>query len=189
MDEHLSEETLNAYLDGELAGGARRAADAHLQGCVHCRERLAVLEALFQRLEELRWPALERDLAPEVVGALPMSRPRSRLPGLLGPLLQGAGGLLLLVLALGQLRPDLSGALHWGWQRWAQVSVAMMDGLREVAAAAGDFALAPLGRLEQALGQLAPPANGLWMGLLAATILWLVANPLLLSFGRHRVRK
>lgn len=37
---------LTAYYDGELAPGARRRVEAHLQSCAECREELAQLEQL-----------------------------------------------------------------------------------------------------------------------------------------------
>jgi hypothetical protein len=42
---HLDEGTLQALADGELAGGERRAAEAHLAGCGACAAELAALRA------------------------------------------------------------------------------------------------------------------------------------------------
>ncbi|HEX8672312.1 MAG TPA: zf-HC2 domain-containing protein [Longimicrobium sp.] len=42
---HLDEGTLQALADGELAGGERRTADAHLAGCGACAAELASLRA------------------------------------------------------------------------------------------------------------------------------------------------
>jgi len=42
---HLDEGTLQAIADGELAGGERRAAEAHLAGCGACAAELAALRA------------------------------------------------------------------------------------------------------------------------------------------------
>jgi len=41
---HLSEKTLNAYLDGELAGGEREQVEAHLGTCETCRVEVETLQ-------------------------------------------------------------------------------------------------------------------------------------------------
>jgi anti-sigma factor RsiW len=75
-DGHLSDERLQALLDGDIPAGEARAAHAHVQGCPGCRSRLETWEALFVELADL--PALspspafrERILAsvPQSVGA------------------------------------------------------------------------------------------------------------------------
>jgi anti-sigma factor RsiW len=64
---HLTDETLNEYLDDALDGGARSTAAAHLAGCAACAGRLDALRALFTGLETLPEAPLERSLTPGVM--------------------------------------------------------------------------------------------------------------------------
>ncbi len=77
---HLSDDTLNEYLDEALARAAMAQAGAHLAGCDACAGRLAQLRALFAGLEALPDAALSRDLAPAVTHALRQPRPAAVLP-------------------------------------------------------------------------------------------------------------
>ncbi len=61
MAEHLGER-LSAYLDGELAGDALAAADAHLATCAECRVALEDLRRLALRARTLEDRPPERDL-------------------------------------------------------------------------------------------------------------------------------
>jgi anti-sigma factor RsiW len=67
---HLSDETLNEYLDEALATADHAAAEAHLAGCPACGARLGALRVLFAGLEALPEAALADDLAPAVVQAV-----------------------------------------------------------------------------------------------------------------------
>src|SRR5687768_8955627 len=67
---HLSEETVNEYLDGALSPSVREETNRHLEACPACRARVETLRSLFTELEALPEAILERDLSPAVVMAL-----------------------------------------------------------------------------------------------------------------------
>lgn len=67
---HLSEETLHAFLDGELPTTRHADCAAHVEICAECAARLAELEALFAALERLPEARLERSLKPAVMAAI-----------------------------------------------------------------------------------------------------------------------
>lgn len=75
-EDHLNEQTLNMYLDGELSAGELERARAHLAACDVCRVELSALQSLFDALDELA-PVLAPDLTPGVLAQLrrPMRRP------------------------------------------------------------------------------------------------------------------
>ncbi|MHB1169462.1 MAG: anti-sigma factor family protein [Longimicrobiales bacterium] len=82
---HLSEQQLQAWLDGEVEGAAARSLSAHLETCAACRSTLAEMRATAARVTNaLAWldrpastaaavhagaAALEAEAATEVVGA------------------------------------------------------------------------------------------------------------------------
>lgn len=76
---HLTEETLNEYLDNALTPAARADVDAHLAACDTCTAELESLRTLFAQIGSLPEATLERNLTPIVVARLPvrvgMSRP------------------------------------------------------------------------------------------------------------------
>ena len=49
--EHLNEKTLNALADGRLFGKDAQQAEAHLDGCSHCREELEALRLLISGMD------------------------------------------------------------------------------------------------------------------------------------------
>lgn len=71
---HLTEETLNEYLDHALPPVARAEADAHLADCAVCAAELESLRVLFTEIESVPEAALERNLAPAVVAQISTSR-------------------------------------------------------------------------------------------------------------------
>jgi len=80
---HLTDETLNEYIDEALPPSARAAAAAHLAGCAACAARLAALEGVVARFEAVQVPALGRDLSSDVLRAIaqvpaPAPRPAAR---------------------------------------------------------------------------------------------------------------
>lgn len=185
---HLSDETLNLYLDGALDGEARAAADTHLGRCAACRGELAALGELFAALEALPPEPLPADLVGPVLAQLaPVSqaggeRRRARgfalvlalqfalaatLAGWLAPqLVRAAGGLA--APALPSLRSALGGLGAW-------------------LAAAG----ATLGQLRRfgSLGIEAPVvlSAGQWAAILAGVgLIWLVGNALALAGSAER---
>lgn len=60
---HLSEETINEYLDHALTPELRAKSELHLAACPTCAARLGELRALFGHLASLPELALEVDLA------------------------------------------------------------------------------------------------------------------------------
>jgi len=101
---HLTDETLNEFLDDALPPAARAAAAGHMAGCAACAARLAALEGVVARFEAVQVPALSRDLSAGVLRAIaqptdPAPRPAPR------PILnwvfaaQALAALLLLALA------------------------------------------------------------------------------------------
>ena len=70
--DHLSEEQLNQYLDGELGEAEYAAAAAHLAACAACRAEVAAGRRLFLALDEL---APAPDLVPAVRARLAGERP------------------------------------------------------------------------------------------------------------------
>lgn len=73
MDEHLAER-LSAYVDGELEGEARRAAEAHLTACAECRSAVQDLRRVVSLARALDDRPPAQDLWPAVaerIGAAP----------------------------------------------------------------------------------------------------------------------
>ena len=69
MSDHISEQVLNAYLDGELKGNEKKSVQMHLEVCAECRTKLEGLSALVSHLGSLPreaepsselWPAIAR---------------------------------------------------------------------------------------------------------------------------------
>jgi predicted anti-sigma-YlaC factor YlaD len=67
---HLSDESLNEYLDKALAPADCLEVDAHLAACPACEARLAELRSLFAGLDLLSERTLEVDLVPRVLSRL-----------------------------------------------------------------------------------------------------------------------
>lgn len=67
---HLSDQTLNEYLDGVLSSRALAQAEGHLKECELCSRRLAEVTELFATLDGLPEVPLDRDLAPGVVDSI-----------------------------------------------------------------------------------------------------------------------
>jgi anti-sigma factor RsiW len=64
---HLSNETLNLYLDNTLDSRQRAAADAHLAVCEACQAELSALRRLFATIEALPLDLLPADLTARVL--------------------------------------------------------------------------------------------------------------------------
>lgn len=71
---HLTEETLNEYLDNTLAPSARVAVEAHIALCADCTAEVAALRSLFAAIELLPEVPLQRDLTPDVLAGIPAVR-------------------------------------------------------------------------------------------------------------------
>jgi anti-sigma-K factor RskA len=85
MNEHLTWENLNDYVDGMLTPGAKTGAQLHLRDCEPCRERLAELEATLAEVARVArdvtppdevWPSLRTEIERRKVVAL-SGAPRS----------------------------------------------------------------------------------------------------------------
>lgn len=68
---HLDEAVLNEYLDKALEQPARRAVEAHLDICPHCRTRLDDLGVVFHSLSLLAEKPLAHDLTSGILDRLP----------------------------------------------------------------------------------------------------------------------
>ena len=68
---HLDNSTLNVYLDHGLGGSEHDAAEAHLQTCAACREKLNELQSVFVELDTLSEVNLENNLVPAILARLP----------------------------------------------------------------------------------------------------------------------
>ncbi|RME90040.1 MAG: hypothetical protein D6770_03280 [Anaerolineae bacterium] len=68
---HISDFTLNEYLDEALPPAARREVETHLSACPTCQERLDDLRFVFATLERLPELPLQHDLAPAILAHLP----------------------------------------------------------------------------------------------------------------------
>jgi len=171
---HLSDETLNEYLDGTLASPERDAADGHLAGCVDCRARLGELNGLFAALADLPDVALERDISEAVRAALKgrVVVPRGMRLALLA---QGLALPVILALAWPLLKVETALAGFSAPLSLPSFSAADLAG-RFAALAA--FSL-PAFKLSFSLG-LDPPAIWITLTLVSAGLLWLVGNALLL---------
>ena len=84
MNCQATQKSFSAYLDGRLTRAQCDAADAHLDVCPFCRQRLAEARALLRDLSALTRPAPPADLAASVNYALAVERAarraRPRLP-------------------------------------------------------------------------------------------------------------
>ena len=75
---HLSEETLNEYLDQALVPKLHAETKAHLAACPDCTLRLANLRALFAELDVLPDLPLEVDFTPAILTRLEQNSPLPR---------------------------------------------------------------------------------------------------------------
>jgi len=180
---HLTEETINEYLDDALALPARAAAAAHLAGCADCAAQLQALRAVFDALETLPDGVLERDLVPGVVAAtggragVPLAVRLALLPQALATFALLASAWPLLgspwLSSAFALPPDLSVA---GIAQRAGAFFSQWAGrLSSLACSGGPFATGmPLSL------NLDVPLSLLGLTLVSACLLWLVGNGLLL---------
>jgi hypothetical protein len=176
---HLSEETLNEYLDDVLSLSARAQADGHLAACLDCRAELEARRGLFAALESLPDVALNRDLSAGVMTAL---ENRAGIPPVvrLAVLVQALAVIAILVLAwplvdVAVLRlpslldlpstPDLLGWFALQRAAWMQI----FTQLGSLPSFGSSFSL-----------DLDPPAILITLTVVSASLLWLVGNGLLL---------
>jgi anti-sigma factor RsiW len=188
---HLSDETLNEYLDGALSPQAMARADMHLSSCETCARRLSRTSALFATLEGLPEVPLQRNLAPQVVATLrsrsSLGQVQRRKPSWrfgLALAAESAGSLALLGFVLPEVLsrlapipvPDFAGSLGYALEEAIVFSSALI--------ATPD----PLG-LEALASSLNAPmipwasATSLMVLLAGATLVWLLGNGILLRSG------
>jgi hypothetical protein len=198
---HLSEATLNEYVDQALGEPERAAVSAHLAGCPVCTERLAALRVLFVGLAELPSAPLGRDLRAGVLASLSAGRaaPLRPVADPRRPAVRWvfAAQLLAALLLLAFAWPFVAGAAHP--ERW-------LGGLGPGALAAGlagawisftgawpaaeHWLAGAASQPNLPLAALLPPVGAAAV-LVAAGALWLLGNALLLRpglagrLGRH----
>jgi hypothetical protein len=66
-NQHPDQDDLQAYLDQALLPGSSREVEEHLESCPACREKIAILEKIFTRLETLPEIPLHKDFSPGVL--------------------------------------------------------------------------------------------------------------------------
>ena len=66
-NQHPNQDDLQAYLDQALVPGSSREVEEHLESCPACREKIALLEKMFTRLETLPEIPLHKDFSPDVL--------------------------------------------------------------------------------------------------------------------------
>ena len=187
---HLSDELLNEYLDAALAPSARSTAAAHLAACPACAERLSSLSVVFSELAKLPPAPLRRDLRAGVMAAVRAQRPTA-----LRPLADPKRRPVQLVFGLQLLAAFALLAFAWpflvplaGLQRI--FAPGLFDGLAAGLTGARlpsanlwpavQGWLAGLGTQSALLFAIVPSPLVVGLVLLAAGLLWLLGNALLL---------
>lgn len=185
--EHISDEFLQMYLDGELTERRRLPLEGHLRSCETCSQRLAAWRDLFLQISELPDVALQRDMARAIEGVLAQRR-ESTIRGVLW--LAEAASLLLLFTVAG----------HWIWRGWRQVfGMLPLNSARRWTVNLLSESAAVLRAIEEALASVGPalfpklPAQlplstsspWIWLGLIACALLWIVGNRLFLPRAAH----
>lgn len=177
MTDHLTQQTIYAYLDHELSDTELSAMQAHVSQCGECAQRVELARALFAQLEGLPDEPLQADLVPGVIERLePATRwlPRIALGEMLAALAISAG--LLFGLGSGTVSARLIGA---GRQTVQAIEIAL-QGLGTALAQA----LPSPGSLQLELG-----ASTIWTVAAVAVALWALGNGLVLrrvDGGRRR---
>jgi hypothetical protein len=162
---HLTEQTINEYLDNALAPSTRADVDAHLAVCDDCRSELDAMRSLFAEIESLPVVALERDLAPAVVAQIGV---KVSMPRPLGWALAVQGMVAVIILAALWPVLDLS-TLQLPIVSLTWPSLPTLPDFSRIFATVPSFSL-----------QLDPPALLLTLTIVSACLLWLVGNGLLL---------
>ena len=183
QDAHLTTEALNGFLDGFLDPDEIPFVERHLAACDACSARLAELQAVFAGLGALPEIALERDLSAAVLAAI---QPPLRLPARLkwGMIAQAAITLVVSIIAA----PFL---LNSQWGQFIQAWIARLDLIAPQAWLGPALAWAQnllalqldwhawLAALPQ-FPSLGLAQNTLWPLFLAAVLLFILGNGLLL---------
>jgi len=170
---HLTEATLNEYLDGVLERVADLAAEAHLTSCPDCRARLDDLQSVFDNLSLLGEKDLARDLTPSILSNLP------------SPPLSPVWRLVLAIqvgLSMGLLGTIVQAALIFPWPKVNMHSstATMIAVVKGISFHLPNISFRTLGLPSYSLPFSAPITVAL---LVAVTILWLWGNTRLLRNG------
>ena len=177
---HLTDDTLNEYLDDALDGVARQAVAAHLASCPTCHQTVAEMQNLFATLAQLPELPLSADLTGRVLAELPRNSPSARWPWAVTTVLATAVQVVVVLVMAGVLWPmlyaglvRLSAAVSAAQPTWLNVW-----GVWEWWGAWGTAVYQQTQTLSLALNL--PTAQ--WGILLAgALLLWLIGNRLLLK--------
>ena len=165
---HITEETINEYLDNALVPAVRADVDAHLAVCAACLAELESLRSLFDAIESLPNVTLERDLSAAVVSRIDA---KVSVPRPLGWALAAQGLTAIIILA----------------SLWPLVN---LSALQLPTIPLTWPALPPLPDFSSIFSlpsfslQLAPSALLLTLTIVSACLLWLVGNGLLLVLPR-----
>ena len=185
-DEHLSEETVNLYLDGELGENERTRVEAHLSACTACQAEVNSLQELFFALGEMT-DAPAPNIVPGVVARI---RPRTRLTALrwVIPALQGAAAVGLLAWGWVQLTGYLTVAARaLPLETLEQTETRALEWLVTQWSALGTWSDAAWAEAKAQLTWGLPfeglnlPVTGLVVAAALLAIMWLVGNALLLG--------
>lgn len=168
---HLTEETLNEYLDNALAPAIRADVDAHLAGCADCRSAFESMRSLFAEIESLPGMALERDLTSTVVAQIEAMSVKVSVPRPLGWALFAQGLAAVVILA----------AL-WPLVNFSALQLPIVSLTWPTLPPLPDFS--GLLTLPSFSLQLDPPVLLLVLMLVSASLLWFVGNGLLLVLPR-----
>ncbi len=187
---HLDDSTLDGYLDSALPPARRAEVDSHLAACRECAARLDQMRALFIALDSLPESPLERDLAAGVLSIIRTSGLNPRPPRQLAPILRAlvaAQGLLALALLAAAVpfaaqllqRPELTQFTSEATRLFSDLSSSVLLEWNLVLAEAGRLLTLPA----SSPGLPLPPLStlGLALVLLAAGLMWLVGNGVLLK--------
>ena len=170
--QHLSDETLNEYLDRALAPDLHTETEAHLAACPDCAARLVNLRALFAELDALPDLPLEADIAPAILTRLEQNTPLPR-PLRWLTIVQALGVLLAGVL-FGPLAETFIQGIHLPLSSafFAEQSASWLQTI-------ANWRIPPI-MIELPSLNLDLSSTALILTILSISLLWLSANGLLL---------
>lgn len=178
--DHPSDDDLQAYLDGELTDASLTRVAGHLPDCARCAGRVEQLRGLFTLIESLPEMALGKDLAAEILAALPTAS--RRLPVVAG--LQAVAAVVTVLVGLPWLAASrLSVEAGLALQSWAASWGGALERLLGELAAIGEGlrqGLESLSAPQAWPGLPSVPASQLWLLAGSVAVLWAVGNGLLL---------
>jgi anti-sigma factor RsiW len=165
---HLSFETLNLFLDRQLAPSERDDAQVHLAACAKCRAELAALERVSAALASVTPERLPGDLAPRVLAQIAPARRARWVTALV--VAETAAAIALTLWLSETLAPLFDWLPDFGGMLFALQQI--------VSVALNAINIEPL-------QEIAPTE---WLIFGAATIAaWLIANRLLIQFPQKEV--